>query len=36
MKTADLRHAFLDFYESKGHRIVSSSPLVPHSDPTLL
>ncbi len=36
MKTADLRHAFLDFYESKGHRIVSSSSLVPHNDPTLL
>lgn len=36
MKTADLRHAFLDFYESKGHRIVSSSSLVPHKDPTLL
>ena len=36
MKTADLRHAFLDFYESKGHRIVASSSLVPHNDPTLL
>ena len=36
MKTADLRRAFLDFYESKGHRIVASSSLVPHNDPTLL
>ena len=36
MKTADLRNAFLDFYESKGHRIVSSSSLVPNNDPTLL
>ncbi len=36
MKTADLRDAFLGFYESKGHRIVTSSSLVPHNDPTLL
>lgn len=36
MKTADLRNAFLDFYESKGHRIVPSSSLVPNNDPTLL
>ncbi len=37
MKTsADLRNAFLDFFESKGHEKVASSPLVPHNDPTLL
>ena len=36
MKTAELRKAFLDFYESKGHRIVPSSSLVPNNDPTLL
>ena len=36
MKTADLRHAFLKFYESKGHRIVPSGSLVPNNDPTLL
>ena len=36
MKTADLRNAFLKFYESKGHRIVPSSSLVPNNDPTLL
>ena len=36
MKTADLRQAFLEFYESKGHRIVPSSSLVPNNDPTLL
>ena len=36
MKTADLRNAFLAFYESKGHRIVPSSSLVPNNDPTLL
>ena len=36
MKTADLRNAFLAFYESKGHSIVPSSSLVPNNDPTLL
>ena len=36
MNTADLRAAFLSFYESKGHKIVPSSSLVPHNDPTLL
>ncbi|MDO4907253.1 alanine--tRNA ligase [Neisseria sp.] len=36
MKTAELRQKFLKFFESKGHQIVASSPLVPHDDPTLL
>ena len=36
MKVADIRKTFLKFYESKGHTIVSSSPVVPGNDPTLL
>ncbi len=36
MKTADLRQAYLSFFEERGHRIVPSSSLVPHNDPTLL
>jgi alanyl-tRNA synthetase len=32
----DIREAFLRFFESKGHRRVGSSSLVPHGDPTLL
>ena len=33
---ADIRKTFLDFYASKGHAIVASSPLVPGNDPTLM
>jgi alanyl-tRNA synthetase len=33
---ADIRKIFLDFFESKGHTIVPSSPLVPGNDPTLM
>ena len=36
MKTAEIRSAFLDYFASKGHRIVPSAPLVPREDPTLL
>ena len=32
----ELRQSFLDYFESKGHRIVRSSSLVPANDPTLL
>jgi len=34
--SAEIRHLFLDFFQKKGHEIVSSSPLVPANDPTLL
>jgi len=33
---SDLRTGFLDFFRQHGHTIVSSSPLVPRNDPTLL
>ena len=33
---ADIREAFLRFFEERGHRRVASSPLVPQNDPTLL
>src|SRR4051812_6941270 len=36
MTSHELRSSFLQFFEHHGHRIVSSSPLVPHDDPTLL
>ncbi|MEQ1513009.1 MAG: alanine--tRNA ligase [Lysobacteraceae bacterium] len=34
--TADIRQDFLEFFRSKGHTVVPSSPLVPGNDPTLL
>ena len=33
---ADIRKTFLDFFVSKGHTVVASSPLVPGNDPTLM
>ncbi len=37
MKTSnDIRDAFVDFFARHDHEVVPSSPLVPHSDPTLL
>ncbi|KQU73819.1 MULTISPECIES: alanine--tRNA ligase [unclassified Rhizobacter] len=36
MKASEIRDTFLKFFESKGHTIVASSPLVPANDPTLM
>ena len=36
MKAAEIRSTFLKFFESKQHRRVASSSLVPTNDPTLL
>ncbi len=36
MKSSEIRRQFLDYFASKGHTIVPSSPLVPANDPTLL
>jgi len=36
MKTADIREAFLSYFEEQGHTRVESSSLVPADDPTLL
>jgi len=33
---ADIRKTFLDFFASKAHAVVASSPLVPGNDPTLM
>ena len=36
MTLNEIRASFLRSFERNGHRVVSSSPLVPHDDPTLL
>jgi alanyl-tRNA synthetase len=36
MKSSAIRQSFLEFFGSKGHTVVPSSPLVPGNDPTLL
>jgi len=36
MNTADIREAFLSYFEAQGHTRVDSSSLVPANDPTLL
>lgn len=36
MKSHDIRQHFLDFFESKKHKIVPSAPLVNKDDPTLM
>jgi alanyl-tRNA synthetase len=33
---AQIRTTFLDFFKSRGHEVVGSSPLVPRNDPTLM
>ncbi|MGH9314916.1 MAG: alanine--tRNA ligase, partial [Vicinamibacterales bacterium] len=36
MTSAEIRDSFLKYFERNGHRIVPSSSLVPHDDPSLL
>ncbi len=36
MKAQELRKLFFDFFESRGHRIVASAPMIVKNDPTLM
>ena len=36
MTSAAIRKSFLDFFQSKGHEIVPSAPIVVKNDPTLM
>ena len=36
MNSDEIRQAFLSFFEEKQHKVIPSSSLIPHGDPTLL
>ena len=36
MTSSQVRQSFLDFFKSKGHRVVDSASVIPYDDPTLL
>ena len=36
MNSNEIRKAFLDFFDSKNHKIVPSAPMVIKNDPTLM
>lgn len=36
MTAAELRRKYLAFFESKGHAVIPSAPLIPENDPTVL
>lgn len=36
MKAIEIRNKYLEFFESKGHRIISGAKLIPENDPTVL
>ena len=36
MNSSEIRTTFLNYFNKNGHKIIHSSPLVPHNDPTLM
>lgn len=36
LKSAELRSMYLDFFKSKGHKVIPSASLIPENDPTVL
>lgn len=36
MLSSEIRLSYLDFFADRGHRVVPSSPLIPHNDPSVL
>lgn len=36
MKSHEIRESFLNYFQSKGHKLIPSSPIIPWDDPSLL
>ena len=36
MENLNLKDTYLKFFESKGHKIIPSAPVIPENDPTVL
>ena len=36
MKAIEIRNKYLDFFKSKGHNVIPSSPVIPENDPSVL
>ena len=36
MESLNLKDIYLKFFESKGHKIIPSAPVIPENDPTVL
>ncbi len=36
MTNSEIRNSFLDYFKSRGHKVIRSSSLIPRNDPTLL
>ncbi|MBR4180967.1 MAG: alanine--tRNA ligase, partial [Candidatus Methanomethylophilaceae archaeon] len=36
MDAQEMREKYIDFFKSKGHSFISSAPLIPENDPTVL
>ncbi|HXX80218.1 MAG TPA: alanine--tRNA ligase-related protein, partial [Thermodesulfovibrionales bacterium] len=36
MKSKEIRTLYLEYFRTKGHEVIKSSPLIPRGDPTLL
>lgn len=36
MKAIEIRNKFLDYFKSKGHTVIPSSPVIPENDPSVL
>ena len=36
MKAIEIRNKYLNYFKSKGHKVIPSAPLIPENDPSVL